>query len=130
MGGRLFVFELSEVSWRGMPKHRIAQRPANKTEPNSSKTRNSRKHRKTRNSQNATRTRNSQKQRICRNSKNTWTTNKNAQNQNYPQIPPKEKKVRKLRIYYNLEHTATYWMRSCEQCARLTKALALVPESL
>jgi len=56
-----------------------------------SKTRNSRKHRISKNSQHATRTRNSQKRRICSNSPNTGTTNKNSQNQNYPQIPRKQK---------------------------------------
>ena len=35
-----------------------------------------------------------------------------------------------LRIYYHLRHTATYRMGSCKRCARLTKALALAPESL
>jgi len=69
--------------------------PANKTEPKPSKPRNSRKHRNSRNSQNSTRARNSQKRRICRNSQNTEATTKIAQNQNYPQIPPKKRKSEK-----------------------------------
>jgi len=72
--------------------------PANKTEPTPSKTRYFRKHRNSRNSKNATRARNSQKRRICRILQNTEARNENAPHQNYPQIPPKQRKSEKQRI--------------------------------
>ena len=59
-----------------------------------------------------------------------WLNHKKKDEPTNQQASIRTASTTKLRIYYHLRRTATYWIENCKRCARLKKALALAPESL